>query len=983
MGSSRMIWASLVAAFVLMAGCSDSDGNGAGGSGGAGGTGGVQPLDPDVPPVTEGDWYRPRVDATWSWQLQGELNTSYDVEIYDIDLFDTDPGQIAAIQENGHRVLCYFSAGSYEEWRPDADAFEETDLGNTLSGFADERWLDIRSSAVHEIMQSRLDLAAEKGCDGVEPDNVTGYDVDTGFDLTATDQLAFNRNLFNWAHDRGLAVALKNDLQQIAELLDYADLMVNEQCHEFSECDEVLPFVQAGKPVLNAEYLEAYRLAPETACVPALIDDIRTLILDEELDDSFRISCDDDFPSTTRLAGTETYVTYYQQDAARLAELTELDLSIVQPVLTGDQIAALQSHGKAVVYLSIGEIGLSNTYWYEGERALGQVIYDAHPEWFLDQNPFFDSYFADTRVSGWQSFIVEQAGLLLAQGYDGLFMDTVDTVDVYPETIPGMVALIASLRAAYPESILVQNRGMNVIPQTGSDVDALMFEVFNTYFNFDRMMYEATDVNAPGYADLVEKAVAYRLSGGVVLSQDFAVPEPEYDDLICYARDRALRHRFVPSYADKFFQDGLFAYPASCPWPLEPAFVVRFDAPVANVTKGDNAVIEVSVDAHLAFSDPVTLSLGTPPAGVAAELSVQELIPGQFSELTVTAAAGATSGQYGLEIEASSSERTETYSLQVVVHEESIWVTNAGLSNIVVFDEPDTASPPVVPSRKSGGVVAQPYAVAVGSSGDTWVVENVGDPSASQPAGRILEYAAYDLSSPIATYDIGLNYPTGIAIEPSGRVWIANSALDWTGTPRGMASIATIAPDAASVTPGFSFETATFGYPRQLALDSGGNLWMTTTYGLVLGFADPGSASGVVAPLAVILATGGDADFLDTANSLVFDDDGDLWVSGRLSASSRIIEVTAGAWKVDGTATILQQFDVGTVLSDGLHTPWGIGFGRTGHLWVVNGTDEVDDANSRGSLVRFNAASLANGAVPDLQIELESRFTLGLAVARP
>lgn len=272
------------------AGCGGSDGEGSGGSGGE------QPLDPNVAPVTDGTWYRPPVTATWAWQLQGALNTSYDADIYDIDLFDTDAAVVSELQADGRRVLCYFSAGSYEDWRPDAGAFEASDLGNTLSGFEDERWLDIRSRNVHEIMYARLDLAIQKGCDGVEPDNVTGYDEDTGFSLTPTDQLAFNRHLFNAAHPRGLTVALKNDLGQITELIDYVDLMVNEQCHEFDECGTLQPFIDAGKPVLNAEYLAAYRDAPETVCTPALNGNLRTLILDEELDDSFRFSCDDDFP---------------------------------------------------------------------------------------------------------------------------------------------------------------------------------------------------------------------------------------------------------------------------------------------------------------------------------------------------------------------------------------------------------------------------------------------------------------------------------------------------------------------------------------------------------------------------------------------------------------------------------------------------------------------------------------------------------------
>jgi len=272
---------------LAVAGCGGSDADGGGGE---------QTLDPNVAPVTDGNWYRPPVSATWAWQLQGVLNTSYDVEIYDIDLFDTDAAVIAALQADGRRVLCYFSAGSYEDWRPDAGAFEASDLGNTLSGFEDERWLDIRSREVHEIMYARLDLAAQKGCDGVEPDNVTAYEEDTGFSLNATHQLAFNRHLFNAAHQRGLAVALKNDLGQIANLIDYVDLMVNEQCHEFDECNALQPFVNAGKPVLNAEYLAAYRNAPESVCTRALSENLRTLIQDEDLDDSFRFSCDDDLP---------------------------------------------------------------------------------------------------------------------------------------------------------------------------------------------------------------------------------------------------------------------------------------------------------------------------------------------------------------------------------------------------------------------------------------------------------------------------------------------------------------------------------------------------------------------------------------------------------------------------------------------------------------------------------------------------------------
>lgn len=54
---------------------------------------------------------------------------------------------------------------------------------------------------------NRLDVAVYKGCDGVEPDNVDGYTNNTGFILTAEDQLMYNRFLADEAHERGLLIA--------------------------------------------------------------------------------------------------------------------------------------------------------------------------------------------------------------------------------------------------------------------------------------------------------------------------------------------------------------------------------------------------------------------------------------------------------------------------------------------------------------------------------------------------------------------------------------------------------------------------------------------------------------------------------------------------------------------------------------------------------------------------------------------------------
>ena len=87
--------------------------------------------------IAVGDWYRPPLNVTWQWQLKGKVNTGYPVEIYDTDLFDSSEPLIDSIQLSGSKVTCYFSAGSYEKWRPDVSEFSEADLGETLEGWED------------------------------------------------------------------------------------------------------------------------------------------------------------------------------------------------------------------------------------------------------------------------------------------------------------------------------------------------------------------------------------------------------------------------------------------------------------------------------------------------------------------------------------------------------------------------------------------------------------------------------------------------------------------------------------------------------------------------------------------------------------------------------------------------------------------------------------------------------------------------------
>jgi hypothetical protein len=207
--------------------------------------------------------WQPRPGTTWQWQLQGNINTGHAVQMYDIDLFNTPEDVIAALHAMGRVVICYFSAGSYEDWRPDANDFPAHVLGNALDNWPDEAWLDISNlEALAPIMQARLDLAVVKECDGVEPDNVDGYTNASGFDLTYQDQLHYNLWLADEAHTRALSIGLKNDSDQVEDLVDFFDWSLVEECYEYDECEAYSPFIEAGKAV----FAVSYEHTPESVC---------------------------------------------------------------------------------------------------------------------------------------------------------------------------------------------------------------------------------------------------------------------------------------------------------------------------------------------------------------------------------------------------------------------------------------------------------------------------------------------------------------------------------------------------------------------------------------------------------------------------------------------------------------------------------------------------------------------------------------------
>ncbi len=233
-------------------------------------------------------------------------------------------------------------------------------------------------------------------------------------------------------------------------------------------------------------------------------------------------------PLQSRLSDIGSYSVYYGHDSADIEQLVNYDLAIVQPgTLTAAQLQMLHDNGTRVAaYLTIGELDKDSADTAKVD-----------PSWVLGTNANWGSKFIDATQPGWQALVQDRAAELMKAGYDGFFLDTLDTVDLYPKTGPGLVKIVQDLRAKYKDAVIVQNRGFSLLNQTAPSIDAVMFESFSSSYDFKKKTYGAVGGD-PSYVQNVAKR------GLKVLALDYA--EPSQGDLITKSYERAKSYGFVP-----------------------------------------------------------------------------------------------------------------------------------------------------------------------------------------------------------------------------------------------------------------------------------------------------------------------------------------------------------------------------------------------------------------------------------------------------
>jgi Glycoside-hydrolase family GH114 len=257
-----------------------------------------------LPPTGQDQWYweisPPSNGLAGLPSVTGAYPSPGSANIWDTDMFadsNTDGGVptgpspvVQALHAAGKYSICYIEAG-VQQPEPDSSNFapaDYTDGSNPetteMQGWPGEYWYDIRGFANYVAgdpstltgaavniaagLAQRIDGCAREGQDALEPDDLDGYTNPSqtgaaggGWGLTQADSAGFERWLAYTAHSDGLAIFQKNDPANSAVDEPLFDGMIIEECNYYDDpCagsgGDATPYLDAGKPVLNAEYTQ-------------------------------------------------------------------------------------------------------------------------------------------------------------------------------------------------------------------------------------------------------------------------------------------------------------------------------------------------------------------------------------------------------------------------------------------------------------------------------------------------------------------------------------------------------------------------------------------------------------------------------------------------------------------------------------------------------------------------------------------------------
>ena len=164
-------------------------------------------------------------------------------------------------------------------------------------------------------------------------------------------------------------------------------------------------------------------------------------------------------------------------------DLAGVDLAILEPnAITPDR--ARYPRTKFIGYLSVGEIAPTDPRWWEAQGG----------DFLIEPNPVWKGWRVDIRSPRWRKLLLDRwIPEILQKGYDGLFLDTVDTATFLESKDPkkfrgsreAMVKLVKEIRRRFPKIMILPNNALELLPRYGREIDGIVVEELHVRYDFE------------------------------------------------------------------------------------------------------------------------------------------------------------------------------------------------------------------------------------------------------------------------------------------------------------------------------------------------------------------------------------------------------------------------------------------------------------------------------------------------------------------
>lgn len=180
--------------------------------------------------------------------------------------------------------------------------------------------------------------------------------------------------------------------------------------------------------------------------------------------------------------------------------LMNVDLAILEP----DNISPSSLNNKRTLffgYVSVGEVNTDRDYWPEVMDK--KFIVEINPDWK-------GAWRVDIRSPEWQQLLLEKViPEILQKGYQGIFLDTVDTAAYLEEknrekfagSKKAMVSFIRSIQKKFPDILILPNNALELLSDYGDIIYGVVVEDLYTHCDFAKRICTKTPLKNSLYRE--------------------------------------------------------------------------------------------------------------------------------------------------------------------------------------------------------------------------------------------------------------------------------------------------------------------------------------------------------------------------------------------------------------------------------------------------------------------------------------------------